>query len=105
MALKALITGGAGFVGAHLARHLVAHDYEVVLVDNFSRGVRDQELESLAGEPGVSLHEADLLDAESSVTLPDDCDQIYHFAAIIGVQHVLARPFDVLADNLSLIHI
>lgn len=99
MALKALITGGAGFVGTHLARHLVGHGYEVVLVDNFSRGVRDEDLERLAGEAEVSLLEADLLDAASIAELPDDCDQIYHLAAIIGVQHVLARPFDVLADN------
>ena len=103
MTQKALITGGAGFVGLHLARHLVEQGYEVVLADNFSRGVRDRELESLDREGGVSLIEADLLDSASLEKLPHDCDQVYHFAAIIGVQHVLARPFDVLADNTRLL--
>lgn len=103
MGLKALITGGAGFVGGHLARHLLDHGYEVVLADNFSRGVRDEALDKLASEPGVTLMETDLLDARSIADLPGDCDQIYHFAAIIGVQHVLARPFDVLADNQQLL--
>lgn len=103
MALKALITGGAGFVGLHLARHLLDRGYEVVLADNFARGVRDHELETFSSKPGVTLVEADLLDAECVAELPDDCDQIYHLAAIIGVQHVLARPFEVLADNTRLL--
>ena len=97
--MRALITGGAGFVGVHLARHLLARDYEVTLADNFSRGVQDQELAALASDRGVTLVTADLLDPESVAALPGDFDQIYHLAAIIGVQHVLDRPFDVLADN------
>ncbi len=101
--MKALITGGAGFAGLHLARELVAQGYEVVLADNFSRGVRDAELDALAADPGVSLQTADLLDPQCIRGLPDDCDQVYHFAAIIGVQHVLARPFDVLADNTKML--
>ena len=97
--MRALITGGAGFVGVHLARHLLARDYEVTLADNFSRGVQDQELAALASDRGVTLVTADLLDPESVAALPGNFDQIYHLAAIIGVQHVLDRPFDVLADN------
>ena len=42
-----LITGGAGFIGYHLAKRLVKEKIEVVIVDNFSRGVRDPALEKL----------------------------------------------------------
>jgi nucleoside-diphosphate-sugar epimerase len=97
--MKALITGGAGFVGLHLARHLLSRDYEVTLVDNFARGVQDRELAVLASESGATLVTVDLLDSDSLAGLPGDFDQVYHLAAIIGVQHVLDRPFDVLADN------
>ena len=101
--MKALITGGAGFVGVHLARGLVSNGYEVVLVDNFSRGVRDRELAEFAENPAVRLVKADLTAPAAVSDLPDDCDHIYHFAAIIGVQHVLDRPFDVLAENTKML--
>ena len=99
MASKALITGGAGFIGFHLARELAGRGVAVVLVDNFARGVQDAELEELVAGPDVTLLKRDLLDANALGDLPDDCDHIYHLSAIIGVEHVLERPYQVLADN------
>jgi UDP-glucose 4-epimerase/UDP-glucuronate decarboxylase len=47
--LRILITGGAGFIGAHLARRLLAEDARIDLVDDFSRGQRDPDFAALAG--------------------------------------------------------
>ena len=96
---KILVTGGAGFIGFHLARALAADGYRVDLLDNLGRGVRDSELERLLDGGGVRLLQADLCDPAAAAALDDDYRQIYHLAAIIGVVHVLGRPYEVLRDN------
>ena len=99
--MKALITGGAGFIGGHLATSLAASGHHVDVVDNLARGVRDVFIESLiAGHDGrVRLIAADLLAPDALSDLDATYDQIFHLAAIIGVRHVLSRPYDVLLHN------
>lgn len=99
MSDKILITGGAGFIGFHLARALVEQGAQVDLLDNLGRGVRDAELDALLDRDGVRLIEADLCDPAQIACLDDDYRHIYHLAAIIGVVHVLERPYEVLRDN------
>lgn len=103
MKAKAVILGGAGFIGFHLARELLANRYNVYLVDNFSRGVRDSALDEIAADPDITLLESDLAQQISIGEIPDDVDHIYHLAAIVGVQHVLERPFDVLRYNIRML--
>jgi UDP-glucose 4-epimerase len=100
---RVLITGGAGFIGLHLAQAFAARGDSVDLLDNFGRGVRDAALQKALGNPQVRLIERDLLAQGSVHDLPDDFDFIFHFAAIIGVVHVLQRPFDVLIHNAQLL--
>lgn len=95
---RALVTGGAGFIGLHLARHLLSGGHEVDLLDNFSRGGRDADLDAIAARPGVRLIEADLLSPEA-LAVGRDYEWIFHFAAIIGVANVEERPLAVLRDN------
>ena len=102
MTEKVLITGGAGFMGLHLARRLLDEGYAVHLVDNFARGVRDADLEQLLQQPGVSFTSMDCLDRDAVASLPTDFDYILQLAAIIGVVHVMQRPYRVLVDNLML---
>jgi nucleoside-diphosphate-sugar epimerase len=97
--VKALITGGAGFIGVHLARAMLERGWRVDLVDNFTRGVLDAELDSLQGSGSVRLIERDLLAPDAFVGFDDDYDYVVHFAAIVGVSHVMGRPYDVLTDN------
>lgn len=100
---KVLITGGAGFIGLHLARRLVDEGCAVLLVDNFARAVRDDDLQQVLEHPAVQFADVDCLDAEAVATLPTDCEYIVHLAAIIGVTHVMQRPYRVVVDNLRLL--
>ena len=61
MSGKVLITGGAGFIGFHLARLLLNRGWQVHLVDNFMRGRNDQDLETILDEEGITLSNIDLL--------------------------------------------
>jgi nucleoside-diphosphate-sugar epimerase len=96
---RVLITGGAGFIGMHLARCLLAADYKVTLVDNHARGIRDQDFEELISASAVSFSEVDLLNLDSVCALGSSFCAIFHLAAIIGVSHVTKRPYEVLVQN------
>ena len=100
---KVLITGGAGFIGYHLANKLLESDYQIDLIDNFSRGVNDSQLADLSQKNKINLIHADLLKDLTIDILGYDYAYIYHLAAIIGVQHVLKKPYDVLEKNFILL--
>jgi nucleoside-diphosphate-sugar epimerase len=100
---KALITGGAGFIGGHLTARLLAEGYAVDLVDNLSRGVQDATLAELSAHPHLTVRVADLLDPSSLDELGDDYTHVIHFAALLGVQNVLDRPYAVLRDNVAML--
>ncbi|WP_122642460.1 NAD-dependent epimerase/dehydratase family protein [Luxibacter massiliensis] len=101
--MKVLITGGAGFIGYHLTRELLDNGYQIVLVDNFSRGVQDNFLKELEENPLITFISADLMQEKDVMDLDKDFDYIYHLAAIIGVQNVLNHPYDVLEKNVQLL--
>lgn len=100
--MKALITGGAGFIGYHLTKELLENGYEIVIADNFSRGVEDRFLKELKETGKIRLISADLMEKENVLSLGDDYDYIWHLAAIIGVQNVLRQPYNVLKKNVEL---
>jgi nucleoside-diphosphate-sugar epimerase len=100
--VKVLITGGVGFVGGHLAKNLGQDGHTVHLLDNFKRGVQDPFVEDLISQHDVKIINADLLDETSLASLDDDYTHIYHLAAIIGVVHVLQRPYEVLTANVRM---
>lgn len=101
--MKALITGGAGFIGYHLAKELLEQGHKVVMIDNFSRGVEDRFLKELKENPNVTFVSIDLMVKENTKTLDKDFDFIYHLAAIIGVQNVLNHPYEVLEKNVKIL--
>jgi nucleoside-diphosphate-sugar epimerase len=96
--VKALITGGAGFIGLHLARRALAEGWSVDLVDNFSRGKDDADLADVSAK-GARLHKVDLSDPAALAALPSDYGVIFHLAARLGVANVLREPYAVLRDN------
>jgi nucleoside-diphosphate-sugar epimerase len=103
MTKKALITGGAGFIGGHLTRRLLGEGYEVTLVDNLSRGVEDETLAELRTHDGFSIRVADLRDPGSLDDVGTDFTHVMHFAALLGVQNVLDRPYAVLRENIAML--
>jgi nucleoside-diphosphate-sugar epimerase len=100
---KALITGGAGFIGLHLTRHIVARGGQVDLVDDFSRGTRDRELTQLLEVGGTRLLECDLTRPGALADVASDYHCVVHLAAMVGVARVADHPYDVLTSNVAMI--
>jgi UDP-glucose 4-epimerase/UDP-glucuronate decarboxylase len=96
---RSLLLGGAGFIGLHLARRLVADGHEVSIVDNFSRGRDDVELAALREHPAVEVLSGDLTDPATYAALPHGWDRIYLLAAVVGVRNVEADPARVVRVN------
>lgn len=97
--MRALLLGGAGFIGLHLARRLVADGHQVTIVDDFSRGRDDADLDRLRDDPAVRIVSADLTDPGAWTALPSDWDQIYLLAAVVGVRNVEQDPARVVRVN------
>ena len=95
---KALITGGAGFIGSTLADRLSAHGVAVVIYDDLSRG----RLEFIAGaraRDGVEFVHGDVLDDDLLRRSLVGCDTVFHFAANADVRHGLDQPTRDLEQN------
>jgi UDP-glucose 4-epimerase len=86
--MKALITGGAGFIGSTIAKELVANGAEVIALDNLSSGYRV----NLDGIPQVRLIETDVRDAASVNAAAAGADVIFHLAASVGNQRSIDQP-------------
>jgi len=95
---RALITGGAGFIGSTLADRLCSEGIEVVIYDNLSRGRREFIADALA-HPGVQLVVGDVLDGDRLRSALDGCDTVFHFAANADVRHGFDQPTIDLEQN------
>lgn len=100
---RALVTGGAGFIGGHLTRRLLDDGWSVLMVDNMSRGVADETLASLQQHPSFDLVVADLREPGALDAVGGDITHVFHFAALLGVQNVLERPYAVLRENIAML--
>lgn len=100
--LKALVTGGAGFIGYHLARTLAERDYQVDILDNRS-GPHDSALTALLAEPNVRMIEADLRDRPVAAALDTDYDRIFHLAAVGGTADTPCPPYEVMVANVAML--
>ena len=96
---RILITGGAGFIGYHLACRLLEEGGEVTLADNFSRGRRDPALAELTRRRNLRVVEGDLTDEAACAALGAGYDEVYHLAGKLGVGYVTAEPYAALRGN------
>lgn len=104
--MRAMVLGGAGFIGLHLARRLVADGHEVTIVDDFSRGRDDSEIATVRAHPAVTVIAADLTAPDTWAALPHGWDQIYLLAAVVGVRNVERDPARVVRTNtLATLHL
>src|SRR3989338_3445887 len=94
-----LITGGLGFIGLQLAKHLLGKGNEVTLVDNLFRGKMDQDAKEVLEGNNVSFVKTDLTDANQLSKL-EKHDLVFHLGAINGTRHVYEIPDIVLRTNI-----
>ncbi|MHC4985656.1 MAG: GDP-mannose 4,6-dehydratase [Planctomycetota bacterium] len=94
-----LITGGAGFIGSHLAERLVADGCNVILVDDLSTGSMDN-IAHLLDSPQVQFVRESVRNDTSMTPLVDRCDVIFHLAAAVGVQLIVDRPVHTIETNI-----
>jgi UDP-glucose 4-epimerase len=93
-----LVTGGAGFIGSHLADQLVAHGHAVTLYDDLSTGSL-RNVEHLIDLQQVTFAEGSTSDADQVDALVAEADLVLHLASAVGVQLVVDRPLDSLLAN------
>jgi nucleoside-diphosphate-sugar epimerase len=89
---RAVVTGGAGFLGSHLCDALRARDWEVVAVDNFLTG-NPANVAHLADDPGFTLVEHDVVDG---IPVSGPLDAVLHFASAASPPEYLAHPLETL---------
>jgi len=94
-----LITGGAGFIGSHLAEALIGRGDSVVVVDNLATG-RLSNLEGVIEHPNLRFVQGTVLDALMVDELMHDCDTVVHLAAATGVPLIVQQPSHSFTHNL-----
>jgi UDP-glucose 4-epimerase len=97
--MRTLITGGAGFIGSHLAEALLAGGHEVVVLDDLSTG-RLENLQTVQGHARFTLTVGSVRDEALVEKLVDQVDVVYHLAAAVGVRLILERPVETIATNI-----
>ena len=97
--MKALITGGAGFIGSHLAERLLQTGHEVVALDDLSTGSLSN-IEGILENPHFRLVYDDVRSSETVHLLIEPCDVVFHLAAAVGVQLIVDQPVHTIETNI-----
>lgn len=98
--MKFLITGGAGFIGSHLAEELIDRKGQVVVLDDLSTG-RLQNVTHLKDNPNFELVIDTVLNENLVDKLVERCDVIFHLAAAVGVELIVKKPLESLTTNIK----
>lgn len=98
--MRYLITGGAGFIGSHLADCLLERGETVHVLDNFATG-RMSNISHLEGNKRFSLTMGDVLDSDILEELLTDADRVIHLAAVVGVKLVMEQPINTILTNVQ----
>jgi UDP-glucose 4-epimerase len=96
--MRVFITGGAGFIGSHLADHYVAAGDAVTILDNFSTGSKTN-IAHLDGK--VTTIDGDIRNIELVESLTKDADLVLHMAAALGVNTILESPLESMSTNIT----
>ena len=96
--MRAFITGGAGFIGSHLADALIARGDSVTILDNLSTGSK-KNIAHLEGK--ITVHEGDIRDKELVDKLVADSDTVFHMAAALGVKNIMEHTIESIDRNFS----
>ena len=96
--MHVLITGGAGFIGSHLADHYVAKGDQVTILDNFSTGSKEN-IAHLAGK--ITTADGDIRNVDLVEKLTKEADLVLHMAAALGVNTILESPLESMSTNIT----
>jgi UDP-glucose 4-epimerase len=96
--MKAVVTGGAGFIGSHVVDRLLEGGHEAIAYDNFSTG-QERFLEQAVRSPGFRLIRADVLDRQALAAAVSAADIVFHFAANADVRFGTECPERDLQQN------
>jgi UDP-glucose 4-epimerase len=98
--MKVFITGGAGFIGSHLAERLLARGDRVLVLDDLSTGTMDN-IAHLVGSPGFDYRIGSALDVPLVSECVDRCDVTVHLAAAVGVRLIVEQPVHTIETNVG----
>ena len=98
--MRTLITGGAGFIGSHLAELLIAKGHEVIVVDNLLSG-RLKNLQSVAGHAGFKFIQADIRDMASLQPLFEGVGWVFHLAGLADIVPSIEMPAQYYSTNVT----
>jgi UDP-glucose 4-epimerase len=96
--MRALITGGAGFIGSHLSEALLDAGHQVVILDNLSTGSIDN-IAHLKGRQGFTYHIESVNNEPLLAELIDHAEVVFHFAAAVGVRLIVEQPVHTIETN------
>jgi UDP-glucose 4-epimerase len=96
--MRVLITGGAGFIGSHLADHYVAKGDQVTILDNFSTGAKEN-IAHLSGK--ITTADGDIRNVDLVEKLTQEADLVLHMAAALGVNTILESPLESMSTNIT----
>jgi UDP-glucose 4-epimerase len=96
--VKVFITGGAGFIGSHLAERLLHGGHEVLVLDNLSTGAMEN-IEPLVDRAGFDYRIGTVMDGPLVSELVDRCDVTVHLAAAVGVRLIIEQPVHTIETN------
>lgn len=98
--MRNLITGGAGFIGSHLAQELLKRKEEVLVIDNLSTGKMDN-IRQFKSNPKFSFYVDTIMNKRLMVRLIKRCDVVYHLAAAVGVKYIIDNPLETIKTNVG----
>lgn len=102
--MRVLITGGAGFIGSHLAEAYLKNGDEVYVIDDLSTGSLDNInhlRENASFRKRLFVHIDTILNREILMELVGTCDVVHHLAAAVGVQYILDHPMESITANIK----
>ncbi len=97
---KAIVTGGAGFIGSHLVERLLQEECLVTVLDNFSNG-RRQNLAHLGSPKNLAVHDVDVSDYEKILPFFKGVDWVFHLAALADIVPSIVKPLDYYRSNVT----
>jgi UDP-glucose 4-epimerase len=100
MTQRAIVTGGAGFIGSHMVDLLLARGFQVAVIDNLKTG-RISNLESHRAEPRLDVHQVDMATLSADSAIFQGADYVFHFGGLGDIVPSIERPLDYTHANIT----